>query len=166
MTSTLIDPRLYRDVIGRFATGVTVLTFKTPEVMRGMTANAIASVSLEPTLLLACVEKQSSVHEQLRRAETFALNILADDQLVVSRTFAQRGLAGMGGVPYRLGATGAPIIDGVLAWFECAVHERLDGGDHTIYLGRVLDLAIERPDARPLLYFGSAYRAIGERLQS
>lgn len=163
MTSTLIDQRLYRDVIGRFATGVTVLTFRTPEVTRGMTANAVTSLSLDPTLLIACVDKRSSVHGRLQQADAFALNILAEDQVDISRTFARPGIEDMGDVAYRSGSTGAPIIEGVLAWFECAVHERLDGGDHTIYVGRVLDLSVERPDADPLLFYAGGYHKLGGR---
>ncbi len=163
MTAPVIDQRLYRDVVGRFATGVTVVTFQTEDVTRGMTANAVTSLSLDPTLLLVCVDKRGTVHSQLRDAEAFAVNILAEDQVDISKTFSRRGVEGMAGVPYRLGATGSPIIDGVLAWFECAVHERLDGGDHTIYVGRVVDLALPRPEAEPLLFFGGAYHSIGEQ---
>jgi flavin reductase (DIM6/NTAB) family NADH-FMN oxidoreductase RutF len=164
MTASVIDQRLYRDVIGRFATGVTVLTFQNADVTRGMTANAVSSLSLDPTLLLVCVDKRGMVHAQLEHAQAFALNILAEDQIEVSQTFARRGLQDMADVPYRTGVTGAPIIDGVLAWFECEVYERLSGGDHTIYIGRVVELSLDRPEARPLLFYGGAYRAIGPLL--
>lgn len=164
MTAPAIDQSLYRHVIGRFATGVTVITFNNHEVTRGMTANAVSSVSLDPTLLLVCVEKAAAVHAQIEQADTFAVNILAEDQEHISRTFARHGTLDMGDVAYRPGPrTGSPIIEDVLAWFECEVHERIDGGDHTIYIGRVLDLAIERPDDEPLLFFGGTYRRIGDR---
>jgi flavin reductase (DIM6/NTAB) family NADH-FMN oxidoreductase RutF len=162
MTSTAIDPRLYRDVIGRFATGVTVITFRTPDVTRGMTANAVTSLSLDPTLLLACVAKQTFAHARLEETDSFAVNILAEDQLELSRLFARPGLQDMGDIEYRTAVTGAPIIEGVLAWFDCAVHERLDGGDHTIYVGRVLELSLERPDASPLLFYAGGYRSLGD----
>lgn len=162
MTAPAVDQRLYRDVVGRFATGVTVVTFQSAEVTRGMTANAVSSLSLDPTLLIVCIDKKTMVHGQLQRADAFAVNILADDQVEVSKTFARRGLTGMADVSYRTGVTGAPIIDNVLAWFECEVYDRLDGGDHTIYLGRVIELSLERPDAGPLLFYAGGYRTIGE----
>jgi flavin reductase (DIM6/NTAB) family NADH-FMN oxidoreductase RutF len=160
VTAPAIDHSLYRHVIGRFATGVTVVTFHNDEVTRGMTANAVSSLSLDPTLLLVCVEKLTAAHAQIGRSDAFAVNILAEDQENVSRTFAEHGTQDMGNVPYRIGATGSPIIEGAIAWFECEVHERLDGGDHTIYIGRVVELALERPDANPLLFFGGTYRTI------
>ncbi|HRC61887.1 MAG: flavin reductase family protein [Dehalococcoidia bacterium] len=164
MTSTAIDQRLYRDVIGRFATGVTVITFRTDHVTRGMTANAVASLSLDPTLLIACIDKRTSAHAALAQADGFAVNILAEDQLEISRLFARPGLEGMGDVEYRTAVTGAPILDGVLAWFDCAVHERFDGGDHTIFVGRVLELSLERPEADPLLFYAGGYRTLGDSL--
>lgn len=164
MTAPAIDQRQYRDVIGRFATGVTVVTFQSDEATRGMTANAVSSLSLDPTLLIVCVEKKASVHAQLEQADAFAVNILAEEQIDIAKAFARHGVEGMQGVPYTIGVTGAPIIDGVLAWFECDIHERLNGGDHTIFVGRVVELSLERPDADPLLFFGGAYHAIGKRL--
>jgi flavin reductase (DIM6/NTAB) family NADH-FMN oxidoreductase RutF len=164
VTASVIDQRVYRDVIGRFATGVTVITFQGAEVTRGMTANAVSSLSLDPTLLLVCVEKKTMVHAQLEHVPAFAVNILAEDQVDVSRTFARRGLQDMANVPYRTGVTGAPIIEGVIGWFECEVHDRLSGGDHTIYVGRVIELSLDRPEAKPLLFYGGAYRSIGPTL--
>ncbi|MGE0228552.1 MAG: flavin reductase family protein [Dehalococcoidia bacterium] len=148
-------------MIGRFATGVTVLTFSTPEVTRGMTANAVASLSLDPTLLIACVEKRTSAHNRLQQTDSFALNILAEDQVDLSKLFARPGVEDMGGVDYRTAVTGSPIIEGVLAWLDCGVHDRLDGGDHTIFVGRVLELSLERPEARPLLFYAGGYHHLG-----
>jgi flavin reductase (DIM6/NTAB) family NADH-FMN oxidoreductase RutF len=164
VTAPVIDQRVYRDVVGRFATGVTVVTFQNEYVTRGMTANAVSSLSLDPTLLLVCVAKNAMVHSQLEDADAFAVNILAEDQMEISRTFAQRGIQSMADVPYRTGKTGAPIIEGALAWFECEVYDRLSGGDHTIYIGRVIELSLERPEAGPLLFYGGAYRSIGDQL--
>lgn len=164
MTAPVIDQRLYRDVIGRFATGVTVVTFQNEHMTRGMTANAVSSLSLDPTLLLVCIDKKAMVHAQLELSSAFAVNILAEDQIEVSRTFAQRGLQDMAGVSYRTGDTGAPIIEGVLAWFECEVYDRLSGGDHTIYIGRVVALSLDRPEDEPLLFYAGAYRSIGSTI--
>jgi flavin reductase (DIM6/NTAB) family NADH-FMN oxidoreductase RutF len=159
-----LDPRMFRDAIGRFATGVTVVTWDDGEHVRGMTANAVASLSLDPMLLLVCVDRHGSAHEQLLVAQAFAVNILAHDQLEVSNAFARHGIEDMGEVAYGTRQTGAPIIDGALAWIECEITERIPGGDHTIFIGRVLDLQIERPKAAPLLFFGGRYRAIASEV--
>ena len=111
-----IDARRYRDAIGRFATGVTVLTWDDGEHVRGMTANAVTSVSLDPMLLLACVDRRGSAHDQLHRAQAFTVNILAEDQIAVSQAFARSGVEDMGAVPYLTGSTGAPIIVGALVY--------------------------------------------------
>ena len=87
-----IDARRFRDTIGRFATGVTVLTWDDGEHVRGMTANAVTSVSLDPMLLLACVDKRGSAHEQLMRAQAFTVNILAEDQISVSQALSSGSL--------------------------------------------------------------------------
>ncbi len=161
----LIDPRRYRDAIGRFATGVTVVTWDTGSVRRGMTANAVASVSLEPTLLLVCVDRHGAAHTQLGTVDVFAVNVLAEEQLDVSRGFARPGVDGMLGVPHRPGASGAPILRDAVAWLECAVHERIEGGDHTIYIGRVLAVDVQRPEAAPLLFYAGAYRRLGPPIE-
>lgn len=158
------DPREYRNVIGHFATGVTVITWDDGEHRRGMTANAVTSLSLDPLLLLVCVDRKVTAHPQLESAQAFAVNILAADQIPVSMAFARHGLEDMADVPYHLGATGSPLIEGVLAWLECAITERLPGGDHTIMVGRVVDLALPRPDAEPLLFYAGHYVSLGAEL--
>jgi flavin reductase (DIM6/NTAB) family NADH-FMN oxidoreductase RutF len=158
------EPRQFRDVIGRFATGVTVITWDDGEHVRGMTANAVASLSLDPLLVLFCLDRKVTAHPQLERAQAFALNILASDQAAISTTFAQHGLEDMADVPFQLGDTGSPLIDGVLAWLDCEIVERLPGGDHTIVVGRVVDLALPRPEAEPLLFYSGRYRELGPLL--
>src|SRR5437868_7393723 len=101
-----LDPRMYRDTIGRFATGVTVVTWDDGEHARGMTANAVSSLSLDPMLLLVCVDKKTSAHAQLERARAFAVNILAEDQIEVSNTFARHNVEDMADVPYGIRASG------------------------------------------------------------
>ena len=160
-TAPEVDQRRYRDTVGRFATGVTVITVNDGRVARGMTANAFSSLSLDPTLLLVCVDKNASAHPLLERAGAFAVNILAADQVDVSRAFSRKGVEDMAGVAHRLGQTGAPLIENVVAWFDCRVHERLEGGDHSIFIGRVVDLDIPRPEVDPLLFFAGGYRQIG-----
>jgi 3-hydroxy-9,10-secoandrosta-1,3,5(10)-triene-9,17-dione monooxygenase reductase component len=167
VTDTEIDSRRFRDVMGRFATGVTVVTVAHEGVIRGMTANAFSSVSADPAMLLICIDQHSSMYPIFQVAEAFGVNILTEEQEQVSRSFAQRGekRQEMGGYPYRFGRLGAPILDGVLAWSECRVEHRYRGGDHIIVVGRVEDMAIERPDAAPLLFFGGQYHALGDVLR-
>ena len=166
MTSP-VDARLYRDAIGRFATGVTVVTVDDGQEPRGMTANAITSVSLGPVLLLVCVAKSARSHEALAISRSFGVNVLAADQRELSDFFARSSTDAetpMGGWPYRTGSTGAPILEGALAWFECRVADWFPGGDHSIVVGEVVDLALERPDAEPLLFHAGAYRRLGDPL--
>lgn len=159
-----IEASVYRGIIGQFATGVTVITTGVNGWLHGMTANAITSVSLDPLLLLVCVEKEAHTHDHLSRAAAFTVSILAEDQQDVSQTFATPNEPEEGrlqGVGYRIGENGAPIIDGCLASIQCEVTEQTDGGDHTIFIGRVLDATSER-DAPPLLFYQGKYRELGQ----
>lgn len=162
MAETASDPRLFRDTMGRFATGVTVLTFTVGDEVRGMTANSFTSLSLDPPLLLACIGKDVSTYALWEQAESFVVNILADDQKAVSDAFARHGAPPVpeSGVAYHEGILGAPVLDGTLAHAECAVFARYDGGDHTIIVGRVAHFAIDRPDQEPLLFFAGKYRTL------
>jgi flavin reductase (DIM6/NTAB) family NADH-FMN oxidoreductase RutF len=155
----------YRATVGLFATGITVVTANAVGVEHGMTLNAFASVSLDPLLVLVCVERDAVMHKVLEEAGSFALSMLAEDQEPIARYFADSnrpaGAAQFAGVGYRIGAaTGAPLLDGALAWLQCELERAYDGGDHSIFLGRVL--TVERGTLRdPLLYFGGAYRRPG-----
>ena len=163
-----VEARAYRDTIGLFATGVTVITTRTGDVVHGMTANAVTSVSLDPTLLLVCIDRRARMHDLIARAGAFAVNILAEDQEALSRHFAGHGKAGPAppGLRFDPGAdpehAGAPTITGCVAALCCTVEQAVDGGDHTIYLGRVTDLRPGRPGARPLVFFAGRYRRLAE----
>ncbi|MEX2032173.1 MAG: flavin reductase family protein [Dehalococcoidia bacterium] len=161
-----LDSREFRNTMGTFATGVTVVAVQFDNIVRGMTANAFLSLSLHPPMLLVCIDENSSMYPIFQVAESFSVNILASDQRVTAQSFAQRGekKEQMGGHPYRRGALGAPIMDGVLSWAECRIEERHMGGDHLIVVGRVMDFAVERPDDDPLLFFKGQYRAIGSEI--
>ena len=170
MPEISIDSRQFRVVMGRFATGVTTITVAVDQQRRGMTANAVASLSLHPPLLLVCVDRNSSMHGIFEVAEAFAVNVLAADQRAVSEFFAGRsGVRGatdpMGGYPYHHGPLGSPILDGTLAWVECRVSERYAGGDHTIIVGRVESMEVTRPDAGPLLFYSGRYRFIDGEIE-
>ena len=158
----MIDAAGYRKVIGTFATGVTVVTTEVDGRLHGFTANALTSVSLDPLLLLVCVDKRAHAHGELAKARGFGVSILSEHQRDLSNLFAKSAepVAGtLRGAAFRRGVTGVPLLDGALACLECASERALDGGDHTIYLGRVVDGAIIG-DAKPLLYYQGSYRAI------
>jgi flavin reductase (DIM6/NTAB) family NADH-FMN oxidoreductase RutF len=161
-----IDSDLFRRVMGSFATGVTVITMPTADGAWGMTANSITSLSLEPTLVLACIEKTTRTHQHMQASPVWAINILGDDQEHISRTFAMKDFElerTMVDTPYRPGVTGAPIIEGCLSYLDCRTWASYDGGDHTIFLGEVHDAAVLDSDRRPLLFFKGGYARLGER---
>ena len=156
--------REYRDVVGLFATGVTVLTVRAGDLLHGMTANAVASLSLEPLLVLVCVERTTVMHKVLSAADSFALSLLTAEQERLARWFSDSGrpagAAQFEVTGWRAGAaTGAPLLDGALGWLECTVHQVLDGGDHSVFLGRVLAVERGRP-AAPLLFYQGEYRRL------
>ncbi len=161
-----IDPRQFRNVMGRFATGVTVVTLAHEDQLRGMTANAFSSVSLDPALLLVCIDEHASIYPMFERSSAFAVNILASDQAKVSQAFAAKGVRDevMHGLPYHRAPLGSPVLDGALAWAECRIEHRYAGGDHMIVVGHVQALEVPRPEADPLLFFAGQYRSLGEPL--
>ena len=148
-----------RGVMGRFATGVTVVTSRLDGELHGMTANALTSVSLEPPLVLVCIARSADSHDIIDKSGVFALSILGWDQEALSVHFAVKDPAGahrLDDVPYNTGATGAPIIDGSVAYVDCRVVERFPGGDHTIFVGEVVDCG-RLNDREPLIFFQGAY---------
>jgi flavin reductase (DIM6/NTAB) family NADH-FMN oxidoreductase RutF len=166
-----IDPREYRNVIGTFATGVAVITMpiKGGSGAWGMTANSLTSLSLDPTLILICVDKSTRTHQYILESESWAVNILAADQEAVSRTFALKDFNEdermMKGTPYHRGVTGAPIIDECLAYLDCRTYATYEGGDHTIFLGEVIEAVVVRSDAQPLAFFKGRYRQLADPSQ-
>jgi flavin reductase (DIM6/NTAB) family NADH-FMN oxidoreductase RutF len=157
-----IEKSELRRVMGHFPTGVTVITTmsKTGE-LRGLTANALCSLSLEPPLLLICVDKKSETYPCFQEGRVFTVNMLASDQEHVSRRFAISGGDKFDGTAYRIGANGVPILDGSLAYLECSVVGSYDGGDHTIYIGQV-EQAEAIDGKKPLLFYRGGYREIGD----
>ena len=153
------DPELFREVFGRFATGVAVITSGGPSGGGGMTANAICSLSLDPLLALVCFENSARTLRTVREAERFAVNFLAADQRDVAGLFASKVPEDekLAAVPHHLRA-GQPVIDGVIAWAVCEVRDLLAGGDHTIAIGEVIDLGLGAGD--PLLWFEGRYHSL------
>src|SRR5437763_220022 len=151
--------------MARYATGVSVVAVSHDGVRYGMTVNSLASVSLEPLLMLFCCERDSSLHEPLLAAGTWAVSVLSAAQQDQAAWFATRGRPGIDqfeGRTARAGAaTGAPILDGALATFECRTWATYDGGDHTIVVGEVVDLQCG-DDEPALLYHRSKYAVTTE----
>jgi flavin reductase (DIM6/NTAB) family NADH-FMN oxidoreductase RutF len=153
------DPELFREVFGRFATGVAVITSAGPAGSGGMTANALCSLSLEPLLALVCFENAARTLPIVREAGRFAVNVLTAEQEHLAGVFASKlpEAEKLEGVAHRLQA-GVPIIEGALAWAACELRELLRGGDHTIAIGEVAAMGLGSGD--PLLWFGGRYRVV------
>ena len=160
MTGAL-DALEYRRVVGRFATGVTVVTTVLDGECHALTANSFTSVSLDPCLVLFCPEKLARFHDAVLASGTFAVSVLAEGQQEVSRRFAQRGRPlehQFDGIAHTIGpVTGAVLIDGALSTLECRTVTTADAGDHTVVIGEVLGLGVPLPTGEPLLYYEGRY---------
>ena len=150
-------------MVGRFATGVTVVTTVLDGRCHALTANSFTSVSLDPCLVLFCPEKLARFHDVVLAAGTFAVSVLAEGQQAVSRRFAARGRPLDGqfdGVGHTIGPiTGAVLLDGALSTLECRTVSTTDAGDHTVVVGEVLGLDVPYPTGAPLLYYEGRYGA-------
>ncbi len=159
-----VDAATFRQLMGRFATGVTVITVAEDGRYHGMTANAVASLSLEPILLLVCVDRATHTHGMIERSGRFAVNILAADQERVSRLFAQKQEPQTGslrGERFHLAGSGTPVLSEAMAYLDCRVTRAYDGGDHTIFVGEVIDGATLR-EAPPLIFYRGGYRTLAD----
>jgi len=155
-----IDPDLFRRIMSQFATGVTIVTTRAGEEIHGLTANSFCSVSLEPPLVLVCVDQQAQSHDLIAAGRNFAVNILAASQEALARRFATNHLPAaerFAGIQFHPEATGAPILQDALGWLDCTLFARYPGGDHTIFVGEVVALG-RRDGDEPLLYFASNYQ--------
>jgi flavin reductase (DIM6/NTAB) family NADH-FMN oxidoreductase RutF len=152
----LPEKELFREVFGRFVTGVAVITSATPSGAGGMTANALCSLSLEPLLVLVCFENGARTLPIVREARRFAVNLLSSDQEELAGVFASKlpEAEKVDGVGHRV-IDGMPIIDGTLAWTVCELQELIAGGDHTIAIGRVVSMGLG--GGEPLVFFGGRY---------
>jgi len=152
----------FRRALSQFASGVTIVTTRDAAGQPlGLTVSAFCSVSLEPPLVLVCVDKKASSYSGFLESRAFVVNILAEDQQELSRRFATKDLKKFEGVLYRAGIEGIPVLEGAVANLECRLVHAYEGGDHTIFVGGVEKTSV-REDVLPLLYFRGSYR----RLQS
>ena len=152
-----LDPDQFKSVLGRFASGVTVVTTRGHGGRdHGMTVSAFSSLSLSPPLVLFCIDRTASVYPVLTSAEWAVVNILSAEQEALSRRFSHlEPEARFDGVGFTRGQHGAPVLDDVLGWLECRIVDRHPGGDHDILIAEV-ESATAR-DGRPLLYYRSGY---------
>ncbi len=150
------DAATFRTVLGHFCSGITIVTAVDGGAPVGLTCQSFASVSLDPPLVLFVPAKASNSWPHIRAARHFCANVLAEDQEALGRRFALRGADKFAGVGWRAGPSGAPVLDGSLAYVDCEIEAVHDGGDHDIVVGRVVDLAVTR-EATPLLFFRGGY---------
>lgn len=160
MSPPQTDPFLFRQLLGRFATGVSILTVATPDGrLLGMTANSLSSVSLQPPLISVCVDHEAEMHDAILASPEFVVNVLASPQEALARRFSDQHEDRFDGVGYRRSPEGLILLDGALAHIECESYANYPGGDHTIVLGRVTGGSTS--DGRPLLYYRGGYAALG-----
>jgi flavin reductase (DIM6/NTAB) family NADH-FMN oxidoreductase RutF len=152
------DELRFRQVMGNFTTGVVVVTSRTRDGrLCGLTANSVASVSLDPVLVLVCVDRQAASHACIVDGGAFALSILEGEGEALARRFAAKDRAArFDDVAYRTEVTGSPVLVGALAWLDCRIREVHKGGDHSIVVGEVV--ACDAREGDPLVFFRGAYR--------
>ncbi len=150
----------FRTALSRFASGVTVVTTKDGNgKLHGITVSAFCSVSLEPPLVLICIERSAGSHYAFGESGLFVVNILKSDQAAVSQQFATPFLDKFDGVGYELSGSGIPILDGTLASLECRIADSVVSGDHTVFFGEIENAVIS--SGEPLTYFNGSYRHLG-----
>lgn len=157
------DPLLLRKAMGCFPTGVAILTTQGANgAFVGLTVNSFTSLSLDPPLILWALSARSASLRAFESAGHFAVNILADDQVAISRRFASTVSSKFQGIAIHAGLSGAPLIEGCSAHIECRTHSAQPGGDHVLFVGRVERVQIH--GKLPLVYVGSRYRKVGADL--
>src|SRR6476661_3836181 len=154
-----LSPRRIRNVLGHFATCLSVITAATENGPAGFTCQSFASLSLEPALVTFSPARTSTTWPALRRAGSFTINILPAEHQHLAGQFARSGADKFAGVGYRSSPLGNPVLDDALAWLDCELHAEHDGGDHTIVVAAVRHLDA-RGDAEPLLFFKGRYAGI------
>jgi 3-hydroxy-9,10-secoandrosta-1,3,5(10)-triene-9,17-dione monooxygenase reductase component len=152
----VVDPRVMRDVLGHFASGITVVTAMGPDGPIGFTCQSFSSLSLDPPLVAFAPARTSTTWPRLRAAGRFCVNVLAEDQEARSQAFARSGTDKFAGVSWAPSPHGAPMLEGVVAWIDSELWAEYDGGDHTIVVARVLDLGADA-DRSPLVFHRGGY---------
>jgi flavin reductase (DIM6/NTAB) family NADH-FMN oxidoreductase RutF len=154
----VVAERAFREAIAHFATGVTVITTLYKGAPAGMTASAVASLSLDPVLLLVCINHTLTTHEAIDASQQFVVNVLGEGQEELALHFARRHPDKFAGIALKPGHE-LPVLESAIAYFECDVHERFPGGDHSIFVGQVRACGAV-PHRRPLVYYQSRFGAL------
>lgn len=161
-----ITPDEFRRVMGRFTTGVTIVTTRAGDDVHGTTMSAVCSVSLQPPLVLVCVDHESDIHALIRESGVFAVNILHERQAGLAVELSHKGTAEqlaahqLENLQHRNGETGAPLLEDSLAYVECRVENTVEAGDHTIYIGAVVAAGVNPGADRPLLHYEGRYGSL------
>ncbi len=155
-----VDPVQFRQVMGQFATGVTVLTTVHDGDMHGMTANSVTSVSLDPLLILVCLMREARTSLAIQQSERFAVNILGEHQEELSRRFARPGQDHFDGLDVMTGPHGLPLLPDCLAYLACRVTELVQAGDHDVVFAEVDHCRVSPDGGAPLLFFQGGYRRL------
>jgi flavin reductase (DIM6/NTAB) family NADH-FMN oxidoreductase RutF len=161
-----VSPEQFRKVLSQFATGVTIITLKNQDGLHGLTVNAFSAVSLEPPLILICIQKNGASHAALSQAGQFVVNILSAGQRALAERFASSKLDGeqrFQGVHHRPTQNGHPVLNNTLGYLECRIADEIAAGDHVIFLGQVEQAAINTDSARPLLFFNSQFHTLNSQ---
>jgi flavin reductase (DIM6/NTAB) family NADH-FMN oxidoreductase RutF len=156
----IVDPQAMREVLGHFASGVTVVTAVTDEGPIGFTCQAFSSLSLDPPLVVFAPGRASRTWPLLRGVGCFCVNVLAEGQDAVSQNFARSGVDKFAGARWRASPHGSPVLDDVVSWIDGELWAEYDGGDHTLAVARVVDLGAD-PARRPLVYHRGSYGLLG-----
>ena len=159
-----VSPADFRSALGCFATGVTIITLDDNGEVHGMTANAFTSVSLDPPLVLVCVNHKARTHAHLHTRKRFGVNVLAESQRAISEYYARiershQEAEREAGATFDRTPHGTPVLHNALAYLECRLHTVHEAGDHTIFIAEVEDVKVREGD--PLLFFRAKYRSIG-----
>lgn len=164
-----VDQSAFRGALGRFASGVTVVTTVLDGVDHAMTASAFSSVSLDPPLVLVCSHKSSRFHDAVLESGVWGVSILAEEGVAASAWFAHRGRpleTQFDGIAHRRESSGVVLLDQSLAWLECTTETVVDGGDHTVLIGAVTGAGVRDDLDDPLLYYRSHYGTIVRRQET
>ncbi|HWY03457.1 MAG TPA: flavin reductase family protein [Candidatus Acidoferrum sp.] len=164
-----LNPAEFRRAMGCFATGVTIVTVDLDGEVHGMTANAFASVSLDPMLVLVCVDHATRTHAHLHAKKRFGINVLCDEQRAISEYYARperthEHAEQEAGARFERTRQGTPMLRGSLAYLECRLHSAEEAGDHTIFIAEVEDVVVR--EGEPLLFFRGKYRKVGEGVEN
>jgi flavin reductase (DIM6/NTAB) family NADH-FMN oxidoreductase RutF len=164
-----LNPAEFRRAMGRFATGVTIVTVDLDGEVHGMTANAFASVSLDPMLVLVCVDHTTRTHAHLHAKKRFGINVLCQEQRAISEYYARperthEHAEQEAGARFERTRHGTPMLEGSLAYLECRLHSAQVAGDHTIFIAEVEDVVVR--EGEPLLFFRGKYRKVGDEVEN